>query len=40
MRDPDHPNKVQILLDGITNNSFSKDLKFNPEEFIPGNIKD
>jgi hypothetical protein len=28
------------LLDGITNNSFSKDLKFNPEEFIPGNIKD
>ena len=40
MRDPDHQDKVQALLDWITNNQFSKDTNYNNLDFMPGNIKD
>ncbi len=40
MRDIEHQDKIQVLLDWITDGEFSKELKYNISDFEPWNIKD
>ena len=40
MRDIEQQDKIQVLLDWITDGEFSKELKYNISDFEPWNIKD